>query len=174
MIINLVGPPGGGKSAFASRYVLNHPFFTYCDISSYRAESNSEEEAWLSLERDVLQNNHVVLETCGLNHQLSDLFDRVRDREVLTIAFIGDVEALQRRVEERQNRREPPFNYRFSDELASIEWVMEHLDDSPKPLDIFIDSTGTSIDVIYDSITNAIIERRITMGNRGSNTLPTV
>lgn len=164
MIVNLIGPPGAGKSTFASRFVLEHPYFTLCDIAGYRAETSSEEEAWYKLERDVALNRDVILETCGLNHQLKGIFNRTKDRHVYTVLIMGELKELQRRVRERKRKRIPPFKYRLRDEVNTVEWVIEHLDETPIAPELIVNTVKDNADDDYNFITNAIIRRRLMVG----------
>lgn len=164
MIVNLIGPPGSGKSTFAARFVLEHPYFKLCDIAGYRAESSNEPEAWEKLEGDLQLSTDVILETCGLNHQLEGIFLRHKNRNVFTVLMTGDPEELQIRVRERRRKRIPPFKYRLRDEIATVEWVIEHLDETPIKPDVTVETVTGHTDANYNFIANAIIRRRLLVG----------
>lgn len=164
MIVNLIGPPGAGKSTFASRFVLEHPHFTLCDIAGYRAESSTEKEAWERLERDVALNRDVVLETCGLNYQLKGIFRKNKDRHVFTVLIVGEPKELRKRIRERRRKRIPPFKYRLRDELNTVEWVMDHLDETPIAPELIVNTVSGNSEDDYSYITNAIIRRRLLVG----------
>ena len=62
MIINLVGFPVNDKAIFASRFVLEHPEFTFCDIDRYEAKYENKERAWSKFFKDIVDHRDVIVE----------------------------------------------------------------------------------------------------------------
>lgn len=124
MIVNLVGPPCGGKSTFASEFVLRHPYFTYCPIDTYRAEYSCEQAAWAALAKDINEAEDVIIESCGFSWQLEFVLE---GKDVYTIYMGAGEDELLRRLSERQKKREIPFEYEFSDEVETLLWIMQRV-----------------------------------------------
>lgn len=162
MIINLVGPPAAGKSTFAAKYVLEHPEFKYCTIDAYRIKYKNEDTAWAKLFQDVLENKNIILESCGLSWRLVDIFnsEAVRRRHLYTVAFVGDIEEIKERLAERQ-KRPVPFPYDPLDEVAAVDYVSEHLDESIAPIDVQVNTTSISMIDQYRLLCRIIASERI-------------
>jgi len=163
MIINLVGPPAAGKSTFAARYVLEHPEFKYCPIDEYRIAYEDEGLAWSHLTKDVLSRRHVVLETCGMGWRLADLWntDTIKRRPIVTVAFLGDPDALHMRLSIRQKRPLPP-PFLPEDEHLAIDHMVERFNrDVVTPVDYSVVTTGLDIEDVYKKVASFVNGRRL-------------
>jgi len=163
LIINLIGPPCGGKTQFASKYVLEHPEFRFCSIDAYRVEHKDEEKAWESFVADVIKSKNVIIESCGLDWKLGKVFlnPGIIDKKVLTIAFVGEFNDIYERLAERQHKRPINYEYNLSDEFAAISYVLEHLGESISPIDFCINTSIKSIDEQYKILSEVIALARI-------------
>lgn len=162
MIINLTGPPCAGKSTFASRFVLEHPEFRYCAIDAYRVELEDEGLAWTELLIDILGQRNIVLESCGLNYRLQQIFNNetIRRRPTTSVEFTAPRELLINRLMNRQHKRPLPEPFRPEDELIAIDYVLEHLGDQIIPPDIKV-STSWPFESWYQEVVNKINAARI-------------
>jgi len=171
MIVSLVGPPCAGKSTFASRFVTVHPCFKYCPIDTYRAEYDCESAAWSALAKDIRESPDSIVESCGFNWQLEPILQRYFDTDQIhTILFYGDENIFKWRLEKRQAKRVPPFEYEFQDEIASIDWVCGQIEnyrltgEHPFPCLAWhsvIPSDLNTKDSIYTRTKNIIMARRL-------------
>jgi adenylate kinase family enzyme len=165
MIVNLVGPPAAGKSTFAARFVAEHPYFRYCTIDAYRQEHDEEEVAWAFLLRDMVERRDVVLESCGLDWRLMQIFDMeaIRRRPILTICFDAPYETLLERVSTRQKgqRRGLATERIHSDEKESVRWVQEHLEKLRPVADVSVDTGVLDEEEVHSEVAPRILEFRI-------------
>lgn len=159
MIINLIGPPAAGKSTFASRYVVTHPEFTYCSIDEYRIAHSDEEKAWANLTNDVINSKIVMLESIGLSWRLKGLFQKIKDRKIITIALIGDPLVIHERLNNRE-KRFVPFPYKDLDEHLTIDYTIENLGKSVTKIDTIIDVTARSPEEVFEYLSTFIAKRR--------------
>lgn len=171
MIVNLIGPPGAGKSTFASRFVLEHPEFRYCPIDEYRIKYKNEAQAWGCLLEDVVNSENTVIETSGLSWRLNDVWNAeiVRRRRIYTIRFEAEPNVLVRRIQDRSKRSVPlpPWLSREG-EVEAIRYFFEnsHLCATPVDFTVYTDQ-GMSPDQQYQDIVNAINQARIdALGNK--------
>jgi adenylate kinase family enzyme len=167
MVINLCGPPAAGKSAFAARFILEHPDFTYLSIDAFRIECKDEDEAWSKLAGAVLKNKKVLLESSGLSWRLMFIFaalkegEKIDDREVFTILFTGKREILLERLKNRQKRSVPmPYH---QDEIEFLDWSIEHMHELGSEPHFEIDTTvkGRTIEDIYYACCSQITKFRV-------------
>lgn len=170
MIVNLCGPPCGGKSTFAARFVLEHPQFKYCPIDEYRIEYEGDEtRAWHELTKDVLNKRHCIIESCGMGWRLSELLKlpKLRRRHLLSIAFMGDRGVLRERLRERQ-KRGLPFPFIPSDEVLALDYAIEHFSRMvTNKVDHTVVTTWQDKDQVYDYV-NQLIQSELlsTKGQR--------
>jgi shikimate kinase len=171
MIVNLIGPPGAGKSTFASRFVLEHPEFKYCPIDEYRIKYKNEEQAWNSLLQDLVENKDSVIETSGLSWRFENIWKNkiIQNQPLLTILFIADTQILLERIKTRKKRSIPlPAWLSRSKEPEAIRYFYEnkHKCITPADLEIFTDE-GTSLSQQYRNIVNRINQVRLqTLNNQ--------
>lgn len=151
MIINLTGPPGVGKSTFASRFVLQHPEWKYCPIDQYRRDSINEDQAWVAFRKDLLHNKKVVVESCGLNHKLHTILAALR-RPTLSIFMSGPYDLIEERLKARQEQYPLPDRYNPKDELLALKWVTENHDKYPYKIDVRYNIQSNNPDRIYSDL----------------------
>lgn len=171
MIVNLIGPPCGGKSTFASKFILEHPYFKYCPIDAYRAEYSCEQEAWAALAKDVSEAEDVIIESCGFSWQLEFVLE---GKDAYTIAVVAEEDRLFERLTERQKKREIPFEYEFSDETETLIWIMQRVREHDWPEwgypDVIHPNGHTSEKDSYEILSRRILaERKARKQQTGEN-----
>lgn len=62
MIVNLTGFPIARESVLASRFVLEHPEFTYCDFNAYEEKYQNREQAWSKFFKDIVDHRDVIVD----------------------------------------------------------------------------------------------------------------
>ena len=165
----MIGPPGVGKSTFASRFVLEHPYYRYCAIDAYRVEhydsrlslAENEQVVWKKFYRDIYHAKDVVVESVGLDWRLLRIFAKLADRPKLTIAFVGDPAVIESRLRERQHKRPVPFQYDFEDEVNTIWYVLRQLAQGIVHSDVSVQGTDLTPSQIYEIVTSQITSFRI-------------
>lgn len=173
MIVNLVGPPCGGKSTFAARFVLEHSKFRYCPIDEYRIEYQDETKAWHEMTKDVLARRHVLIESCGLNWRLAVLLNSgiVKRRPLITVAFNGEYALLIKRLQER-HKRPLPDPFRPQDEYAAVSHVIENLHHgSVAGLDFEVYTTDKTEEEVYHEVCS-VIHRELLFRSGRQSTRP--
>jgi adenylate kinase family enzyme len=166
MIVNLIGPPGAGKSTFAARFVLEHPEFVYCPIDEYRIRYKNEPQAWGKMLEDVVNNPEVVVETCGLSYRLNDIWNAeiVRRQRIFTVRFdVQDPKILFNRLTER-NKREVPLPAHLTTELEipAAHYFWENMDRCATPVDFTVwTDQGLGPAEQYQDVVNAINQARL-------------
>ena len=169
MIINLIGPPAVGKSTFASRFVLEHPYYKYCTIDAYRvdnynnglSELENNKVAWIRFWKDVYHAKDVVIESIGLDWRLKKIFQKLSDRPRLTIAFIGNAQTIISRLKDRQHKRPLPIKYNFQDEIDTVYYVLDELSKDKAEYDTGIYVTDLTPSEVYELVTPQITSFRI-------------
>ena len=136
---------------------MEHPEFTYCTIDACRSEFRNEEKAWKYLEENVKENSQVILESCGLDWRLEGLLTSLGSRKIITILLTGDEEDLVERLVNRQKKRPIPAWCRERDELESIYWVLDNLDNLPMSPDIEINTSGYTSEELYSYLTERVL-----------------
>lgn len=174
-ILNLIGPPGAGKSTFASKFVLEYPEFKYCTIDEYRIEYENESLAWQKMLEDAINHKYVIIESCGLSYRLNHIFnsETVRRRPIYTINFdVDDIKILQKRLQNRCKRSVPlpqrihnasqPNNVNISHELQAAYWFMNNLQNIAYPIDYTVYTNQyESENEYYQTLVNIINAARI-------------
>ena len=157
-IINLIGPPAAGKSTFASKFVLEHPEYTYCSIDAYRAEFKDEVPAWEHLEESILKHPKVISETSGLSWRLIKIFNSraLRRRKIFTIAFTGSSNIILSRLQNRQ-RREVPYPYHYT-ETETVRYVLDNLNRSSTKINYTVNVDNKETEEIYLEISQILSE----------------
>lgn len=157
MVINLSGPPGAGKSLFASKFVTHFPDWTYIPIDMYRLQNHHESIAWYYLEQDLISSKQAVLETSGLSWRLENIFKGLKDRPVFTMHFHAPRDVLRERVTNRQKRNVP--NPYFADELEFIDYALEQDDlELIKCPDYILDTSTKSREDMYSACIEKITQ----------------
>ncbi len=159
MIVNLIGPPCGGKSYVASRYNLEHPTIDYSSIDQWRHICGNEEDAWIAFERFMKYRSLVLIESSGLSWRLPAILKQL-DRSVYTIALLAKKEVLHQRLAERQKKRELPYKLRM-DEKQSIDWVLQNIGSCEYPIDLIIRTDEVSKEELYILVSEKIEEIRL-------------
>lgn len=166
MIVNLIGPPGVGKSTFGSRFVLEHPYYSYCSIDNYRISTWNEEssveqndqKAWQMFYYGIYYAKDCLIESVGLDHRLEKIFNKLYQRPRFTVAFLGEGKDIEQRLRERQHKRPLPIPYDKQDEIDTIYYVLEGLDGK---YDISVNTSTFSQEQVYEFVTAHITNFRI-------------
>jgi len=169
MIINLLGPPASAKSTFASRFILEHPYYKYCTIDAYRIDNydpqlsgkDNEKIVWRKFYQDIYFAKDCLVESVGLDWRLGKIFEKISSRPRLNIAFIGDAQVIEKRLKERQHKRPIPFKYSFQDEIDTIYYVLDELYKDNKRYDHCVDTTVMTQEQVYEFVTAQITSFRI-------------
>lgn len=108
MILNLVGPPGGGKTTFRmflERYGSSPPIWSSVDIADFRVDPKLDEnDIWDKMTRKVkkLSKNgkHVILETSGTLWRLAELWQEVNEN-LYTVLVTASIPICKTRLSKR-------------------------------------------------------------------------
>lgn len=169
MLVNIIGPPAAGKSSMATKYVLEHPTWSYISIDACRIEEQDENEAWRIFEKRIKESKLLIAESSGLSWRLPSILARLDARPIMTLAMIASPTILHLRLSNRQNKRELPYRLRM-DEHDSIDWVLQNLDNIEYPIAEYIHTEKYSKDELYELVSEKIRQFRLT-GERENNVI---
>ena len=158
-LINIIGPPGSGKSTLCTSLVERFGG-KHLTIDAYRELAKSsflnlsnpikiEKSAWKKLKKDIksLNNSIIFLETTGTSWQVKDIFQSLND-PVFTIKVLANKKICLSRIEYRNLSNKEQFE-------DTIDYILDKLKNIRS--DIEIDTSELTIKEVLTSVTLSLI-----------------
>lgn len=115
VLVNLVGPPGAGKSTLAAAFVRRNPEWTLLTIDKYMLSGLEHRDAWEAIRTHARCYPRVILESSGLSRYLRPLLVQSAHATVR----VTSEEAKRRRDTRPKERVKAAEKWGTQDDLAT-------------------------------------------------------
>lgn len=124
MLLNLVGPPGAGKTMFAEWFLKRNQNWEYIDIAYIKKTHRvNDEEAWEMAIDDIcdfgLHEINMILESTGTILKLAKVYFYIQSH-IYTIQLMAPIKICEQRIKKRTTSSTQ------IEELQMLEWEHQH------------------------------------------------